>query len=137
MIYIDIPPIHGRSSYRMDLADLGVEQNVDLTADTIYIEIPSAHVRYLLPPDAQNSKTKDILIPRIIVEALSTSPEDFAIIDETVPNYPVVILSGTICRNGYIGLPTIDPTLVALFAPAVASGPDFSQASNSSMVSVI
>lgn len=106
MATFDIPPIHGRGSYRADLQISTTLANVDLTGETIFLEIPSAGLRVLLPVDPNNPGSKLIAISRTVVESLPTSPSQYAVIDETDPVYPNVLLNGLISRNGYIGAPS-------------------------------
>lgn len=101
----DIPPIHGRGSYIADLKILNLNAEVDLSGETIYLEIPSAKVRVLLPVDPVDPNLKRISFTRTQVEQLPTTPSAYCIVDESDPQYPVVLMTGTICRYGFVGAP--------------------------------
>ncbi|MBD8734881.1 hypothetical protein [Sphingomonas sp. CFBP 13706] len=95
--------IHGREGYTALIKSIVDGSVIDLSAATVYFEIPSVNLRARLPADPVETTSLRLTLERSEVEKLSTSPSEFAIIDET--GLPVVIKSGTIQRNGYKGEP--------------------------------
>jgi hypothetical protein len=100
--------VHGRAALRLPYSRWqlvnGVKTQVDISASTLYIEIPAVHLRVALVSNPSDVKGLLIRLTRSQVETLPTSPVPFVIIDETVD--PDVEWEGRIYRTGYIGDPT-------------------------------
>jgi hypothetical protein len=97
--------IHGRSAYTSLITRITDGKQADLSASTIYFEVPLAKLRILCVPDAVDPLSLRVTLTRPQVESLSSSRSGYAIVDET--NLPSVVASGSIARTGYIGAPNV------------------------------
>lgn len=101
--------VHGREALVLPYSRWqmlnGVKTQVDISASTLFIEIPGVHLRVALQANPADSKGKLIHLTRVMVELLPASPVPFIIIDETVE--PNVEWQGRIQRTGYIGDPSV------------------------------
>lgn len=97
--------VHGRSAYTALITRQLNGTQTDLSASTIYFEVPDAHLRILCVPDAADPLSLRVTLTRAQVEALSPARSAFAIVDET--NLPSVVQSGSIARTGYVGAPNV------------------------------
>ncbi len=103
--------VHGRSGLNIPYTryrkiDQGREEQVDISASTMFIEIPAIHLRKALVVNPDDAMGLIIRLTRTEVEGLPIVPCDFAVVDET-PIVPDVELSGKIVRSGYIGDPSV------------------------------
>jgi len=95
--------VHGREGYSALVKSIVDGQPVDLSAATVYFEVPSAGLRLLLPVDSDETTSLRLTLTREDVERLPIKDGLFAIIDET--GLAKVIKQGTIVRTGYKGEP--------------------------------
>lgn len=103
--------VHGRGGLnipytRYQKSPQGREEQIDISASTIYLEIPSIHLRKRLVANPSDPKGLVLKLIRTEVERLPKVASDFAVIDETgdVPN---VEWEGKIIRTGYVGDPSV------------------------------
>lgn len=102
--------VHGREGLnipytRSKKSTTGREEQVDISASLIWIEIPAASLRKQLIPNPGDPMGLLIRLTRAEVETLPIKPTDFAVIDETVTEVPDVEWTGQIQRVGYVGAP--------------------------------
>ena len=107
MASYNIPAIHGRSSYSARIRIVFNSEELNFGSDTVFLEIPGAtpSIRLPLEADTDDADLKLLRLSRAQVEALPTSPTPYCVVDETNPDFPVVVLDGTIARTGYVGAP--------------------------------
>ena len=104
--------VHGRGSlvlpYRPSAkgADKTTAQ-VDLRDRTLYFEVDGVPIRELMVADPDDPKGQLIVLENDQIVTLSKSPTRCIIRDETniAIGRPYVMWNGTICRDGYVGLP--------------------------------
>lgn len=107
--------VHGREALNLPYVrwsddDPATQVQIDLSQSTLYLEIPGAGIRRLMPRDGSDSKSLRIYLSRTEVESLPTVPTPYIIIDETSEDYPSIQLEGKIIRTGYKGAPAIPPS---------------------------
>lgn len=106
--------VHGRGSldipYKVEDAS-GAQ--IDISQWEVYFEVDGLPnpIRERLSPDPNDPLGLRIVLERSQVEGLSRATRKFAVIDETnlVNELPVVLWSGTIRRDGYVGTPDTIP----------------------------
>lgn len=102
--------VHGRGSLTepfevFDKDSDGFVTQRDISAHTIYFEVKGAGIRNLLVANPGDALGLMIQLTEDDVEALETTALKYAIRDETVDSFPVVLNEGTIRRAGYTGAP--------------------------------
>lgn len=95
--------IHGREGYSALIKSIVDGSVIDLSAATVYFEVPAAGLRLLLPADPIEATSLRLTLTRSDVEKLPTVPSQFALVDET--GLPTVLKRGAIQRDGYKGEP--------------------------------
>jgi hypothetical protein len=103
--------VHGRGGLsvpytRFRKSQQGREEQVDISASIIYIEIPAIHLRKRLLVNPSDPKGLLLKLLRAEVEKLPVTPCEFAVIDETTDT-PDVEWQGRIVRTGYVGDPSV------------------------------
>lgn len=102
--------VHGREGLnipytRSKKSSTGREEQIDISASVIWIEIPAASLRKQLIANPGDPLGLLIRLTRAEVETLPITAVDFAVIDETVSDVPDVEWTGKIQRTGYVGAP--------------------------------
>jgi hypothetical protein len=103
--------VHGREalsiSYkRWGLGEDGARQQLDISATSMFLEIPGGPIRRALIADTSDPKGLRIYLERSDVARIPTAPTPYIVVDETNPAQPVVELEGSVVRTGYKGEPT-------------------------------
>ena len=105
----NIISVHGRECLKIPYSRWEGDGNnrvqLDISASTIFLEIPAINFRTQLLVDPGDAKGLLIFMEREDVERLPTAPTPFAIVDETVEDQPDVEWEGRIYRRGYKGAP--------------------------------
>ena len=99
--------VHGREGLsipytRYQKSATGRETKIDISASIIWFEVPAANIRVQLVPNPDDLEGLLIRLTRDQVETLPTTATVFAVIDETIPDYPDVEWEGKIQRTGYV-----------------------------------
>lgn len=100
--------VHGRESLMLPYTRFSNDEpreQQDISAATMFIEIPGAGIRKQLVPNSADAKGLLILLTRAEVERIPTTPSAYILLDETDEDHPILELSGDITRTGYKGEP--------------------------------
>lgn len=101
--------VHGREGLLLPYARFtlvnNIETQVDISANHVFFEVSTAHLRVPLVVNPADPLGLLILLERSDVEKLQTTPSPFIVVDES-GEIPVVEWDGTIRRTGYKGDPS-------------------------------
>ncbi len=96
--------VHGRGSLIIDykVKDSTGDQ-VDISAWDLYFEVDGIPIREPLVSDPADPLGQRIVLERVQVAELATTPKKFVVVDETnsADDIYIVLWSGTIWRDGY------------------------------------
>lgn len=99
--------VHGRGSIDMPftIQDNGAE--TDISDWPLYFEVDGASIRKRLVADPANPKGQRIVLENALIAQLSKKALLFVVRDErrVDDDLPDVLWSGTIAREGFVGLP--------------------------------
>lgn len=106
--------VHGREALdlpytRWSNAEPPVQ--IDISASTMFIEIPGANIRKALVPNPADPKGLRIFLTREEVAFIPTRPTPYVLIDETNDDSPFIEMEAKIYRTGYTQEPVAQPPL--------------------------
>ena len=100
--------VHGRGSLVLPFAMKdAVGAPIDISEKVIYFEVDGIPIREQLEADPNNALGQRLVLERTQIATLKKTPSKFSIVDETlsVDDLFVVLWTGTIARDGYVGAP--------------------------------